>query len=128
MGCFLPGSHDRELIMSHIPVIAAIPGVHGDHAWGTYFAVGTRVRVTVCTEDTVRGAYGAAAVGPSFDSGYRRHDIASAVTIGYHHTQCRATLARCASHLVVEALSGYKTARSADAEAHESLRTRFIFP
>jgi hypothetical protein len=35
------------------------------------------------------------------DSGYRRHDIISIVTIGYHHTQCRATMVRCTSHLVV---------------------------
>jgi hypothetical protein len=96
-----------------LPVIVAIPGVHGVRPWGTYFAGGTRVWVTVCVEDTARGVCGAAAVGPAFDSGYRRHDIVSAVTVGYHHTQCRATLARCTSHLVIEALSGYKTARSA---------------
>ena len=49
--------------------------------------------MTVCIEDTARCVYGAAAVGPASDSGYRRHDIVSAVTVGYHHTQCRATLA-----------------------------------
>ena len=69
--------------------------------------------MTVCVEDTARGVFGALAAGPAFDSGYRRHDIVSAVTVGYHHTQCRVTLARCTSHLVIEALSGYKTARSA---------------
>jgi hypothetical protein len=53
--------------MSRIPVITAIPGVQGVRAWGTYFAVGTRVRVAVCVEDAARGA---AAAGLTFDSGY----------------------------------------------------------
>jgi hypothetical protein len=89
----------------------AIPGVQGVRAWGTYSAAGTRVRVTVCVEDTARGAYGAAAAGQAFDSGYRRHNIVSAVTVGYDHTPCRVTLARYTSHLVVEALSGYKNGK-----------------
>ena len=55
----------------------AIPGVHGARAWGTYSAVGTRVRVTVCVEDTARGVYGAVTAGLAFDSGYRSHDIVS---------------------------------------------------
>jgi hypothetical protein len=33
------------------------------------------------------------------------------VTVGYHHTQCRASLTRYTSHLVVEALSGYKNGK-----------------
>ena len=89
----------------------AIPGVYGVRAWGTYSAARTRVRVTVCVENTARGVYGAAAAGLAFDSGYRRHDIVSAVTVGYDHTQCRTTLARYTSHLVVEALSGYKNGK-----------------
>ena len=70
-----------------------------------------RVRVTVCVEDTARRVYGAAAVGLAFDSRYRRHDNVSAVTVGYRHTQCRAILTRYTSHLVVEALSGYKNGK-----------------
>jgi hypothetical protein len=89
----------------------AIPGVYGVRAWGAYAEAGTRVRVTVCVEDTARGVYGAAVVGLAFDSRYRRHDNVSAVTVGYHHTQCRASLTRYTSHLVVEALSGYKNGK-----------------
>ena len=89
----------------------AIPGVYGVRAWGAYADAGTRVRVTVCVEDTARGVYGAAAVGLAFDSRYRRHDNVSAVTVGYHRTQCRASLTRYTSHLVVEALSGYKNGK-----------------
>jgi hypothetical protein len=89
----------------------AIPGVYGVRAWGAYAGAGTRVRVTVCVEDTSRGVYGAAAVGLAFDSKYRRHDNVSAVTVGYHHIQCRASLTRYTSHLVVEALSGYKNGK-----------------
>ena len=89
----------------------AIPGVYGVRAWGAYAGAGTRVRVTVCVEDTARGVYGAAAVGLAFDSRYRRYDNVSAVTVGYHHTQCRASLTRYTSHLVVEALSGYKNGK-----------------
>jgi hypothetical protein len=89
----------------------SIPGVDGVRAWGTYTAAGTRVRVTVCVEDTARGVYGAAVAGLAFDSSYRRHDIVSAATVGYDQTRCRATLARYTSHLVVEALSGYKSGK-----------------
>ena len=39
---------------------------------------------------------------------YRRHDNVSAATIGDGHAQCRVMVTRYASHLVVEALSGYK--------------------
>ena len=67
--------------------------------------------MTVCVEDTARGVYGAATAGLAFDSGHRSHDIVSAVTVGYGHTQCRVTLARYTSHLVVEALSGYKNGK-----------------
>ena len=89
----------------------AIPGVYGVRAWGAYADTGTRVRVTVCVEDTARGVYGAAAVGLAFDSRYQRHGNVSAVTVGYHHTQCRASLTPYTSHLVVEALSGYKNGK-----------------
>jgi hypothetical protein len=89
----------------------AIPGVYGVRAWGAYAGAGTRVRVTVCVEDTARGVYGAAAVGLAFDSRYQRHGNVSAVTVGYHHTQCRASLTRYTSLLVVEALSGYKNGK-----------------
>jgi hypothetical protein len=80
-------------------------------ASGAYSAVGTRVRVTACVEDTARGVYGAATAGSVFDSVYRSHDIVSAVTVCYGHTPCRATLAHYTSHLVVEALSGYKNGK-----------------
>ncbi len=88
-----------------------IPGVGGVRAWGTYDDTGTRVRVTVCVEVTARSVYGAAAVGLAFDSGYRRHDNVSAVTIGEGHIRCRVMVTRYASHLVVEALSGYKNGK-----------------
>ena len=97
-------------VTSHIHGFG-IPGVYGVRAWGTYSGAGTRVRVTVCVEDTARGVYGAAAVGLGFDSRYRRHDNVSAVTVGYDHAQCGAMLTRYTSHLVVEALSGYKNGK-----------------
>ena len=97
-------------VTSHIHGFG-IPGVYGVRAWGMYSGAGTRVRVTVCVEDTARSVYGAAAVGLAFDSRYRRHDNVSAVTVGYDHTQCRAMLTRYTSHLVVEALSGYKNGK-----------------
>jgi hypothetical protein len=85
-----------------------IPGVYGVRAWGTYDDTGPRVRVTVCVEVTARSVYGAAAVGLAFDSGYRHHDNVGAVTIGDGHARCRVMVTRYTSHLVVEALSGYK--------------------
>jgi hypothetical protein len=36
----------------------------------------------MCVEDTVRGVHGAAVAGPAFDSGYQRHGIVSAMTVG----------------------------------------------
>ena len=79
-------------------------------ALGHLLRRGAQVRVTMCRGHP-RGVYGAATAGLAFDSGYRRHDIVSAVTVGYDHTQCRVTLARYTSHLVVEALSGYKNGK-----------------
>ena len=104
------------LAFSALPAAAAtshihgfgIPGVYGVRAWGTYDDTGTRVRVTVCVEVTARSVYGAATVGLAFDSAYRRHDNVGAATIGDGHTQCRVMVTRYVSHLVVEALSGYK--------------------
>jgi hypothetical protein len=67
--------------------------------------------VTLCVEHTARSVYGAAAVGLAFDSGYRHHHNVSAATVGYDHAQCRAMVTRYTSHLVVEALSGYKNGK-----------------
>jgi len=91
--------------------VFSIPGVYGVRAWGTYYDTGIRVRVSVCVEDTATSVYGAATVGLAFDSSYRHHDNVGAVTIGYDHTQCRAMSTRYTSHLVVEALSGYKNGK-----------------
>ncbi len=91
--------------------VFSIPGVYGVRAWGTYYDTGIRVRVSVCVEDTAPSVYGAATVGLAFDSSYRHHDNVGAVTIGNDHTQCRAMSTRYTSHLVVEALSGYKNGK-----------------
>ncbi len=107
------------LALSALPASAAtssihafsIPGVYGVRAWGTYYQTGIRVRVSVCVEDTAPSVYGAAAVGVAFDSSYRHHDNVSAVTIGYDHTQCHAMTTQYTSHLVVEALSGYRNGK-----------------
>jgi len=104
------------LAFSAMPAAAAtshihgfgIPGVYGVRAWGTYDDTGTRGRVAVCVEVTARSVYGAAAVGLAFDSGYRHHDNVGAVTIGDGHVRCHVMVTRYTSHLVVEALSGYK--------------------
>jgi len=104
------GALPTSAVTSHVHGFG-IPGVYGVRAWGTYSGTGTRVRVTVCMEDTARSVYGAAAVGLAFDSGYRRHDNDSAVTIGYDHVQCQAMVTRYTSHLVVVALSGYKNGK-----------------
>jgi hypothetical protein len=89
----------------------SIPGVYGVRAWGTYHETGIRVRVSVCVEDTAPSVYGAATVGLAFDSSYRHHDNVAAVTIGYDRTQCHVMSTRYTSHLVLEALSGYKNGK-----------------
>ncbi len=89
----------------------SIPGAYGVRAWGNYHDTGIGVRIAVCVQDTARSVYGAAAVGLAFDSSYRHHDNVSAVTIGYGHTQCHVMITRYTSHLVVEALSGYRNGK-----------------
>ena len=76
-----------------------------------HYDAGERVQVTVCVEETSRSVYGAAAARLAFDFRYRHHDKVGAVTIGYDHTQCRSMITRYTSHLVVEALSGYKNGK-----------------
>ena len=104
--CALPASAATSSIH-----VFSIPGVYGVRAWGTYYKTGIRVRISVCVEDTAPSVYGAAAVGLAFDSSYRHHDNVGAVTIGYDHSQCRVMSTRYTSHLVVEALSGYKNGK-----------------
>jgi len=55
------------------------------------------------------------------------HDIVSAVTDGYHHKQCRGTLARYTSHLVVEALSGYKNGKVCQREKLKRVYGRALY-
>jgi hypothetical protein len=105
--------------LSALPAAAAtsrihafsIPGVYGVRAWGTYYDVGVRVRVSVCVEDTARSVYGAGAVGLAFTSGYRHHNAVSTATIGYGHSKCHSMLMPYTGHLVVEAFSGYKNGK-----------------
>jgi hypothetical protein len=107
------------LALSALPAAAAtsrihafsIPGVYGVRAWGTYYDVGVRVRVSVCVEDTARSVYGAGAVGLAFTSGYRHHNAVSTATIGYGHSKCHSMLTPYTGHLVVEAFSGYKNGK-----------------
>jgi hypothetical protein len=107
------------LALSALPASAAtsrihvfsIPGVYGVSAWGSYDEAGKGVRVTVCVKDIARSVYGAAAVGVAFDSSYRHHNDVGAATIGYNHSQCRIMTTGYTSHLVVEALSGYKNGK-----------------
>ena len=116
---FVVASCVAMLVLSALPAAAAtssthvfnIPGVYGVRAWGTYYETGTRVRVSVCVEDTAPSVYGAVAVGLAFDSSYHHHDNVGAVTIGYGHTQCHVMSTRYTSHLVVEASSGYQNGR-----------------
>jgi hypothetical protein len=86
----------------------SIPGVYGVRAWGIYYDIGQKVRVTVCVQDTAQGVYGAGAVGLAFTPNYRRHSTVNAVTVGYGHSQCHSMLSPYTGNLVVEAFSGYK--------------------
>lgn len=82
-----------------------IPGVYGIGAWGSYQRVGSRMRITVCVRDTVRGVYGGAAAGVAF-TGPRRQ-VVTAVVVGYGHTSCQTMTTGYTDHLVVAALSGW---------------------
>ena len=100
------GALPASAATSHVHAFS-IPGVYGVRAWGNYQPAGASVRVTVCVQDAAPDVYGAAAVGLTFDPGYRHHIIVSAVTIGYAQIQCRVLTSTYTGHLVVEALSGY---------------------
>src|ERR1039457_3536874 len=67
----------------------SFPGLHGLNAWGNYTKSGSKVRINVCAEDTVRGVF---AVG--------------AVTIGYLQIVCRSETLHYTNHLHVYTFIG----------------------
>lgn len=83
----------------------SIPGVYGIGAWGSYQHVGSKMRITVCVQDTVRSVYGGAAAGVAVDG--PRRQVVTAVVIGYRHTSCQTMTTGYTDHLVVAALSGW---------------------
>jgi hypothetical protein len=93
------------------PQVFGIPGVYGISAWGSYLRTGSRVRVTVCVTDTARDVYGGEAAGVASNGGYTRRRGISTVVIGYGHTSCVTMTTGCTSHLVVDALSGYRNGK-----------------
>jgi hypothetical protein len=79
----------------------SFPGLHGVSAWGTYNKAGSRVRINVCAEDTVRGIFAVGAVTLASNASNSRHSELGAVAIGYHQIVCRSQTLHYTGHLHV---------------------------
>lgn len=90
------------------PRTFGIPGVYGISAWGRYERTGARVQITVCVKDTARDVYGGEAAAVASNGGYTRRQGISTVVIGFGNTSCKTVTTANTSHLVVDALSGYR--------------------
>ncbi len=89
----------------------SFPGLHGVSAWGTYQKTGSKVRINVCADDTVRGEFAAAAVTLAYNSSNSAHQMLGAVDIGYHQTVCRSETLRYTAHLKVYTFVGGNNGR-----------------
>lgn len=111
------------LALSALPASAAtmqssthkisFPSLHGVSGWGTYQKVGSKVKIVVCADDTVRGEFAAAAVVLAYNSKYTQHMELGAVDIGYHQTVCRSESLRYTAHLKVYTFVGGNNGRIA---------------
>jgi hypothetical protein len=109
------------LALSALPASAAtmqssthkihFPSLHGVSAWGTYQKTGSKVKINVCAEDTVRGEFAAAAVTLAYNAKYTQHMELGAVDIGYHQTVCRSETLRYSAHLKVYTFIGGSNGR-----------------
>jgi hypothetical protein len=82
------------------------PGLSGVSAWGSYSKIGSRVKISVCAEDTTRGEFAAAAVVLDYNSNYSKHMKGGAVDIGYHATACVSMYMPYTSHLRIYTFVG----------------------
>jgi hypothetical protein len=84
----------------------SFPGLHGVSAWGTYTRSGSKVRVSVCAEDTVHGVFAAGAVTLALNGSQTKSSKFGAVDIGYHQTSCVSENLRYTTHLRVYTFVG----------------------
>ena len=99
------------LALSALPVSAAtlhssthkisFPGLHGVSAWGNYTKNGSKVKINVCVDDTVRSVFAAGAVTLVSNKNNSKHSELGAVDIGYHQTTCRSETLPYNGHLRV---------------------------
>ncbi len=105
------GAAAAMLALSALPVSAAtlhssthkisFPGLHGVIAWGNYTKNGSKVKINVCAEDTVRSVFAAGAVVLASNTSNTRHSELGAVDIGYHQGVCRSETLLYTGHLRV---------------------------
>jgi hypothetical protein len=79
----------------------SFPGLHGISAWGNYTKNGSKVKINVCAEDTVRSVFAAGAVTLVSNKANSKHSELGAVDIGYHQTVCRSETLLYDGHLRV---------------------------
>jgi hypothetical protein len=84
----------------------SFPGLHGLNAWGNYTKSGSKVRINVCAEDTVRGVFAVGAVTLVSNANNSRHSELGAVAIGYHQIVCRSETLHYTNHLHVYTFIG----------------------
>jgi hypothetical protein len=84
----------------------SFPAERGIDAWGNYTKSGSKVKINVCAEDTVRSVFAAAAVTLASNANNSHHSELGAVAIGYHETVCRSETLKYTAHLRVYSFIG----------------------
>jgi hypothetical protein len=84
----------------------SFPSLRGVKAWGNYTKTGTRVRINVCAEDTVRGVFAAGAVTLASNASNSRQSELGAVAIGYHQSVCQSETLHYTGHLRIYTFIG----------------------
>jgi len=83
-----------------------IPRVVGISAWGSYYAAGNKVHVTVCVKETAPNVAFALASGVAFANSTSHSQQVVAQILGRGKAVCRSMTTKDTSHLYVQASSG----------------------
>jgi hypothetical protein len=83
-----------------------MPHVVGISAWGSYYASGNRVHVTVCVKETASNVAFALASGVAFGKSTSHSQQVVAQILGRGKAVCRSMTTKDTTHLYVQASSG----------------------
>jgi len=83
-----------------------VPHVVGISAWGSYYASGSKVHVTVCVKETASNVAFALASAVAFGKSINHPQQLVAQILGRGNTTCRSMTTKDTTHLYVQASSG----------------------